>query len=98
MPTTTPVSLAARERLREHQAAAAKAVATHMAALARFDAMIARRNRVVAQHDGFVAASKAVVDATVGEAASVMGIEVTAAVLNLSKSEVRRICNKDRTR
>ena len=33
MPSATPVSLAARERLRDHQATAAKAVATHGAAV-----------------------------------------------------------------
>lgn len=91
MPITNPVSLAARERLHEHQAAAAKAVATHTAALGRLDAVVTRRNKVVAQQDALVATARAEVDAAVAEAASVMGIEVAAAVLNLTKTEVRRV-------
>lgn len=57
MPLTTPISLAARERLREHQAATAKAVAAHTAALARLDAAVVRRNKAITQQDAFVAAA-----------------------------------------
>jgi saccharopine dehydrogenase-like NADP-dependent oxidoreductase len=97
MSITTPVSFAARERLREHQAAAAKAVATHTAALARLDAAVARRQKLVAQQDALVVAAQGEFDAAVAKAASVMGIDVVAAVLNLSKSEVRRV-SKDHRR
>lgn len=91
MPSTTPVSLAARERLREHQAASAKAVATHSAALGRLATVVAHRDRVTAQQDALVAAAQGEVDAAVAEAARVMGIEVAAVVLNLGKSDVRRL-------
>lgn len=65
-------------------------MATHSAALARFEIVSARREKVVAQQDALVASRKAEVDAAVAKAARIMGIEVAAAVLNLSKSEVRR--------
>jgi hypothetical protein len=48
MTAKAPVSLAARERLRDHQAAAAKAVAVHSAARARLEAMISRRAELLA--------------------------------------------------
>lgn len=97
MPITIPVSIDARERLRGLQATSTKGVATHSAVLARLDAVLARfemvstrRDKVVAQQDALVASRKAQVDAAVAKAADIMGIEVAAAVLNLSKSEVRR--------
>ena len=90
MPITTPLSLAARERLREHQAATARVVARHSATLAHLDAAVTRRNKVVAQQDALVAASQAKVDVAVAEAATVMGVDVAAAVLGLSKAEVSR--------
>ena len=55
MPYATPIALAARERLREHHAAAAKSVADHAAALARLDAATSRRAEVVARQDALVA-------------------------------------------
>lgn len=76
MPSATPVSLAARERLRDHQATAAKAVAAHGAAVARLDAAAAS------------------VAAAVAEVARVLGADVAAAVLELPKSEVRRMSKK----
>lgn len=94
MPSATPISLAARERLRDHQAATAKVVAFHAAALARLDTATTRRAAVVAKQDALVAAAATEVDTAIAEAAKVMGIEVAAAVLNLSKSEVRRTTNK----
>ena len=76
MPSAMPVSLAARERLRDHQATAAKAVAAHGAAVARLDAAAAS------------------VAAAVAEVARVLGADVAAAVLELPKSEVRRMSKK----
>ena len=58
MSTKAPVSLAARERLRDHQAAAAKAVGAHGAALARLEAVISRRAEVLAAQDLLVADAK----------------------------------------
>jgi hypothetical protein len=91
MPSATPVSLAARERLRDHQAAAGKVVAAHGAAVARFDATSARRNEIVAAQDAPVAAAAANVGAAVAVVAGVLGADVAAVVLGLSKSEVRRM-------
>lgn len=91
MPSTTPISLAARERLRDHQAAAAKVVAVHSAALTRLDAASSRRAEVVAKQDALVATAAAEVAAAVVEVARVMGADVAAAVLDLSKAEVHRV-------
>lgn len=91
MPSATPISLAARERFREHQAAATKALAVHAAALARLDAATSRRAEVLARQDALVADAVSDVAGAVAEAARVMGIDVAAAVLGLRKSEVRRM-------
>jgi len=91
MPSATPISLAARERLREHHAAAAKAIAVHASALARLDAATSRRAETVARQDALVADATIEVARAVAEAASVMGMDVAAAVLGLSKAEVRRM-------
>jgi len=94
MPCATPISLAARERLREHHAAATKAVAVHAAALARLDAARSRRAEIVARQDALVADAATEVARAVAEAARVMGIDVAAAVLDSSKAEVRRVCKE----
>jgi hypothetical protein len=91
MARTTPTSLAARERLRDHQAAAAKAVAVHSASLARLEVAVSRRAQALAEQDALVAAANAQVTAAVVAAAQVMGIDVVASVLDLSKAEVRRM-------
>lgn len=96
MPSTTPISLVARERLRDHQATAAKAVAVHAAALARLDAATSRRAEIVARQDALVAAALAEVAGAGAEVARVMGIAIAAAVLDLSKAEVRRMCKEAR--
>jgi hypothetical protein len=91
MPRTAPVSLAARERLRDHQASATKAVAAHSASLARLNAVISRRAEIVAGQDALVAAASAEVVAAVVAVAQVMGADIAAAVLDLSKADVRRM-------
>jgi len=91
MPRTTPVTLAARERLRDHHAAAAKAVAAHSASLARLDAAISRRAEVVAGQDALVATASAELAAAVAAVAQVMGVDIAADVLGLSIAEVRRM-------
>jgi hypothetical protein len=83
--------LAARERLRDHQAAAAKAVGAHSAALARLDIVISRRAEVLAVQDSLVAAASAEVEAAVVTAVQVMGIDVAATLLDLTKAEARRV-------
>ena len=91
MPSKAPVSLAARERLRDHQAAAAKAVGAHSAALTRLDAVMSRRAEVLAAQDCLVAAANAEVAAAIVTAAQVMGVDVAATLLDLTKAEVRRV-------
>ena len=91
MPSKTPVSLAARERLRDHQAAAAKAVGAHSAAMARLEIVTSRRTEVLAAQDCLVAAANADVAAAVVTAAEVMGVDVAATLLDISKAEVRRV-------
>ena len=91
MTRTTPVSLAARERLRDHQAAAAKVVAAHSAALARLNAVVSRRDEVVAGQDALVVAANAEVVAAVVAVSHVMGADVAATVLDLSTAEVHRM-------
>jgi hypothetical protein len=56
MPSATPANLAARERLRDHQTTAARAVAALSAAVAGLDATSTHRNKLVAAQDSFVAA------------------------------------------
>jgi len=96
MPSARPVSLAARERLRDHQAAAAKAVAAHSAASTRLDAATTRRNQIVAAQDAVVEVAAADVAAAVVAVARVLGADVAARVLQLSKAEVRRLGKGER--
>jgi hypothetical protein len=91
MPFKAPVSLAARERLRDHHAAAAKAIGAHSAAVARLEAVTSRRAEVLAAQDCLVAAANAEVAAAVVRAAQVMGVDVAATLLDVGKREVRRV-------
>jgi hypothetical protein len=91
MSPTTPVSLAARQRLRDHQVAAAKVVAAHGTASTRLEAIIARRAAVVAAQDALVAAANSDVAAAVVAVVQVVGVDTAAALLDLSKAEVRRL-------
>ena len=91
MPRTTPVSLEARERLRDHEAAAAKAIAVYSASLSRLDTVNSRRAKVAAEQDVLVASATAEVTAAVVAVVNVMGAEVAASILDLSKAEVRRM-------
>ena len=91
MASPRPVSLAARERLRDHQAAAAKAVATHAASATRLDVVVSRRAKVIARQDALVAAATAELEVAIAAVAQAMGTDVAADVLGLKKAEVRRI-------
>lgn len=72
------------------KATASKAVTAHAAAVARLEAVSARRARIVAVHDALVAAALAEVGAAIAEVARLLGADVAAAVLNLPRSELRR--------
>lgn len=65
--------------------------ANRQAALARLATATTRRTAVVAKQDALVAAAATEVATAVAEAARVMGADAAAAVLDLSKAEVRRI-------
>jgi hypothetical protein len=91
MPRTTPVSLRARVRFRDHQVAAAKAIAVYSASLSRLDTVNSRRAKVVAEQDALVASANAQVAVAVVAVAHVVGADLTASVLDLSKAEVRRM-------
>lgn len=93
MRSSIPLSLAARERLREHHAATAKAVAVQAAVLARLGATTSHRAEVLARQDALVAAAEGEVARALAEGARVMGIDVAPAVLGMSKAEVRRMSN-----
>ena len=90
MPFTTPRSQAARERLRDHQSAATKVLATHSAALGRLEGAMSRRAEVVAAQDALVGAATKDVCTAVAAVTQVVGIDVAAEVLGLTKVEVRR--------
>jgi ABC-type methionine transport system permease subunit len=91
MSSASPISLAARERLRDHQAVTAKAVGGYAAALARLETAAFRRAEVVGRQDVLVAIAVAEVATAIVEAARVMGADVAATVLDLRKTEVHRI-------
>ena len=89
------VSLAARERLRDYQAAAAKAVATHAASRVRLDAVLSRRAKLTERQDTLVEAATADLEAAIAAVARAMGVDVAAEVLGLNKAEVRRIAKEN---
>ena len=91
MAPTTPVSLLARQRLREHQAAGVRALAIHSAALARLDTVITRRDKIVGDQDTLVAIANADVIAAVAAVVQIMGVTVAADILGLNATDVRRI-------
>lgn len=89
--SSRPVPLSARERLRDHQAAAAKAVASHATSTARLHAVLSRRAKVMERQDALVEAATADLEAAVAAVARAFGIDVAAEVLGLNKTEVRRV-------
>ena len=90
MPYATPIALAARERLREHQDAAAKAVAAYEGALGKLCAARSCRAAVVVRHDALIADAETQVARALAVAARVMGVDVAAAVLGSPKAALRR--------
>ena len=88
-----PVPLSARERLRDHQAAAAKAVASHAVSTARLHAVLSRSRQGDRRKAGRPSwkAATAEVEAAIAAVARAIGVDVAAEVLGLNKAEVRRI-------
>jgi hypothetical protein len=89
-PLAKPDTISARERLRDHQAAAAQAVAAHSTSLAALEMVISRRAKVVADQDTYVAAAEAKVAMAIGVVAHAMGVDAAADILCLTKNAVRR--------
>ncbi len=87
---THPVSASARQRAREHQRATTKAVASVEAAVARKEAAQTKRAEALARHDSLVAAAQADLSATIAGLSAVVGVDVAAGLLDMSKAEVRR--------
>jgi hypothetical protein len=85
------VSLAARERLRNHHAAAGRAVAAYLVATSRLDAVKSRRAEIVAGQDTLVAAGSAEVARAIAGIVQVVGVETAAGLLEVSTAEVRRV-------
>jgi hypothetical protein len=83
------VPIAARERLRDHQAVATKAVAVHSAAATRFDAVLLRRTKLISEQDLLVAAANAEVATAIAAIVQAVGVEIAADVLGLTKLEIR---------
>jgi saccharopine dehydrogenase-like NADP-dependent oxidoreductase len=81
--------------LRDHQAAAAKAVGAHGVAMARLDVAVRRRAEVLAGQDALIAAANAEVTAAVVRVAQIMGVDVAASLLDLTKAEVRRMAKSE---
>ena len=92
----TPVSAAARQRLRDQQKCAAKAVAAFSTASNRFEVVVARRAQVLARQDELVAAARTHIEKAVVTAVEVLGADVAATVLGLRLTEVRRMVREAR--
>jgi ABC-type methionine transport system permease subunit len=84
--------------LRAHHAEAGKAIAAYGTRLARLDGAVARRAEVLAAQDQLVAAAQDELDGAVVEAAKALGVDVAAALLDLTVPEVRRSLRKGRAR
>jgi hypothetical protein len=86
-----PVSLAARERLKDHQAVAAQAVAAYSVSLSKLEASRSRRAQAISDQDVHVAKATAENGAALLIVAQAVGADIAADVLGLTNAEVRRI-------
>ncbi len=89
-----PVSLAARERLREHQGATSKAVAAYGVARTKLDAVVNRRIEVLRQQDALVAAAADRVREAILDVIRFVGLDSAAVIPGMPKSEIRRATKK----
>ena len=87
MPSTT---VSPAEKLREFQTATKRAVSAVEAASLRRAAAVERRDAVVAVEAAKVAAAETEVDGAVAALAAVVGVDVAATLLGLTKADVRR--------
>jgi hypothetical protein len=63
--------------------------------MARLDAAVRRRAEVLAGQDALIAAANAEVTAAVVRVAQIMGVDVAASLLDLTKAEVRRMAKAE---
>jgi hypothetical protein len=83
--------MAVRDTVRDAQRRIATLDAAHRRAVAHLDRTRAHRADIVAAQDRIVASSQDAVDQVVAEMASSVGIELTATVLGINPTEVRRL-------
>ena len=80
-----------RAEVRDAQRALATLDAAHRRAVARLDQALARRGAVLTEADLQVAAAQAGVEAAIADMARQVSADLTAAVLGLDVTEVRRL-------
>ena len=83
--------MAVRDEVRDAQRALATLDAAHRRAVARLDQALARRTDVLAEADRQVAAAQGAVEAAIADMARQVSADLTAAVLGLGVTEVRRL-------
>jgi hypothetical protein len=80
-----------RDTVRDTQRRIAALDAAHTQAVAKLDRVRARRAAALAEEDHLVADAQGEVDRTVADMVRAVGLELTAGVLGLRSSEVRRM-------
>ena len=85
-----------REAVKDYQQRLARLAAAHGKAHVRLASAVAKRAEVVAEQDQQVAEAEALVRQTVIDMAAGVGAELTAGVLGLDVSDVRRLTKGDR--
>ena len=83
--------MAVRDEVRDAQRALATLDAAHRRAVARLDQALARRGEVLAEQDRQVAVARAAVDAAIADMARQVSADLTATVLAVDVTEVRRL-------
>jgi hypothetical protein len=83
--------MAVRDEVRDAQRALATLDAAHRRAVARLDQALARRGEVLAEADRRVAAARGGVEAAIADMARQVSADLTAVVLGLDVTEVRRL-------
>ena len=83
--------MAVRNEVRDAQRALATLDAAHRRAVARLEQALARRGQALTEADLQVAAAQAGVEAAIADMARQVSADLTAAVLGLDVTEVRRL-------
>lgn len=83
-----------RDTVRDAQRRLAELDGAHRRAAAKLDRAAARRNEVIAEQDGIVAEARVEVERAVGAMAAEVGVALTATLLGLEASHVRRLAKR----